>query len=56
MCGECKWLLCETQETRSVGQSGASMRSIKRHGLCVQSSEFANICIINLFQINLLGR
>ncbi len=37
---ECKWLVCET---RSVGQSGASVRSIKRHGLCVRSSELANV-------------
>ncbi len=32
--GQCKRLVRETWETRSVGQSGASMRSIQRHG-CV---------------------
>ncbi len=40
VCGKCKRLV---RETRSVGQSGASMRSIQRHGLCVRSSELANM-------------
>ncbi len=38
-----KLLVCEMRETRSVGQSGASMRSIQKHGLCVRSSELANM-------------
>ncbi len=34
---------CLVREMRSMGQSGASMRSIQRHRLCVRSSELANM-------------
>ncbi len=45
VCGKCKRLVREMRETRSVGQSEATMRSIQRHGLClyVRFSELANM-------------